>query len=750
MKKAILIATLAIGLVAAAKPVSPFLASDVASVFFPNTELTVQQIGYNQYIYLFTPLNGSGFVLVSADDCVRPVLAWSPNGTFDPDAMPQHVRSWIDGYAREIDAVVAAELPQSDAVAAEWDMYLNGRPKSGVAVAPLVTTVWNQGYPFNLLCPYDEVDSAYSVTGCTATATAQIMKYWNHPDIGWGSHAYMHHAYGVLDAVFDTTHYRWNLMPDTLNWLSSEEEKYAVAELMYHVGVATNMNYSPASSGAHVNSYGYSNYPSAENALKTYFKYNPMLRSEFKSDHSDREWDSLMRVEIDAARPVLYAGYDNAGGHAFVLDGYDSLGMFHVNWGWGGAYDGYYTIDSLSPGAGGIGGNATYTFNLNNSIVIGIYPAVIDSDSLVTVSMSSASTTLGNVSGSGTYNAFDEVNIVAHANEGCRFVRWTSGGNTNPLSFLAICDITDTAIFERITGDTLGYCYDAQRSSWRDDFSDTTEWGIRLPVSMRSMGRNITAVQLFVYEPYGGEYTLSIYRGDSINGAVPVHTQSFEPEFERGWQTVVLDSAVFVDNYKPLWITVRFVGDGFPASFSRYSGNSDGSWYRLPEGWRRYDQQGEFMTWMLRAVLEPHPVNIEVVPADENHCSVFGGGQYLGGDTVTVGAVILDTRCHFDHWSDGTPSNPYTFVASDDIMLIAYCNCGDIGIGDIETSKLEIETSGLNVTVYNPEGEPFALFDVQGRLLGSSNLSIFNFQFSAPGVYLLRTNGMTKKIVLWQ
>ena len=740
MKKALVIATLAISLAAAAKPVSPGLASDVASVFFPNRDLNIAELGD---IYIFTPVAGNGFVLVAADDCVRPVLAWSPTATFPLDGMPQHVSQWLDGYNREIRAF--AELGvQSPQVAAEWEMYFEGRSKYGAAVEPMLTTIWNHGYPFNLICPYDWTDSARSVTGCTATATAQIMKYWNHPEVGWGYHSYYHPEYGPLEAQYDTTHYRWHLMPDTLNSLCSSEEMYAVAELMYHVGVAANMNYSPTGSGAAVNSYGYTDYPSAENALKTYFKYNPLLHSEYKADYSDRAWDSLLCVEIDAARPVLYAGYDEAGGHAFVLDGYDSLGMFHVNWGWGGSYDGYYTTDSLAPGAGGIGGNATYTFNMSNSVVIGIRPAEAASDSLSVITMVSATPTLGNVSGSGTYAAFTPVNITAHAAAGCRFVRWASGNTANPLGFLANGDITDTALFERITGDTLGYCFDALRNSWHDDYGDTTSWAIRLPASMRNKGRNLTAVQIFIYEP-NNDYTISIFRGDSINGNQPCHTQQFFPLPYRGWQTVVLDSVVRVDNDKPLWIAMTYIGEGYPASHSRYSGNSDGSWYLLPEGWRRYDQHGEFMTWMLRAVLEPHPVTVGVRAADEDHCTVYGGGDFLGGDTVTVGAIILDPRCTFRGWSHPdlyiiNNDNPYTFVAEEDISLIAHCNCEGVGIEGIDADAIVVAVNGLTISI-NREAE---LFDIRGCLLGRG----MRFEVPVAGVYILRSGTAARKVIV--
>ena len=719
---------------AAAKPVTPDQAMRVAERFLGGRSLQVEQL---DAMFLVTPTDGKGFVLVAGDDCVLPVLAYSYTAHFDSHNMPPHVAAWLDGYSREIKAFAGAT--PSAAVSAAW----NAAPKSDSTihgVAPLMTTRWNQSPYFNLLCPFDTVASARSVVGCTATATAQIMKYWNHPEVGWGSHYYYHNSYGMLGARFDTTHYRWNLMPDTLNELCTQEEILATAELSYHVGVAVNMNYSPTGSGAHVIAYGSFSQPSAENALKSYFKYNPALYSIQKDEHSDAEWDSLMRNEIDGARPVLYSGYDTAGGHAFVLDGYDSLGFFHVNWGWGGRHDGYYTLDSLSPGAGGIGGNATYTFNMNNAAVIGICPAQPTNDTVAVISMESNSVHMGSVTGSGTYHTFDTVTIVAHAAAGCRFVRWASGNPANPLNVVASGNMTDTAIFEPLLGDTIGYTSGVLYSAWRDDYSDTTEWGIRIPSKMRYKGRKLTAIQFYVYVP--DEYTLNIYQGDSINGANPIYSKQVYLYGQRGWTTIELDSAILVSNTKPLWITMRYIGapTAFPASMSRYCGNSDGCWYRLPQGWRRYDHHGEYMTWMLRAVLEPIPCTIDVRAENPDVCTVFGGGVYMGGDTVTIGAIVLNQHCWFYQWSDGTPTTPYTFVAGGDATFIARCHCEGVGIDDVDVTTPTVSVEGRTVTT-NMTAE---FYDIQGRKLGEGK----HFTAPARGVYVVRFGDGARKVVL--
>lgn len=694
----------------------------------------IQPADWNE-LYIFVRVGAPGFAIVSADDCTRPLLAYSHTADFGDIAdMPAHVSSWIDGYRREIASLRDAGVTPSSEVQAMWTNGLS--PKTGWdPVEPLLTTTWNQRPYYNLLCPYDYNDSAYSVTGCVATAQAQVMKYWNHPEVGWGSHAY-NSSYGVLRAYFDTTHYRWNLMPDALTSLSDSAEIMAVAELMYHVGVSVNMNYSPSASGAYVNAHGYANYPSSETSLKTYFKYSPLLYSIYKSDHSDTEWDNMIAAEILAARPVLYSGHDPSGGHAFVLDGIDSLGMFHVNWGWGGAYDGYYTTDSLSPGAGGVGGNATYTFNLSNAAVIGIRPSVVTDDTVVVVDMRYDST-MGTVTGNGTYTPFvDDVSIWAHAAEGYRFVRWANGSTENPLYFLANGNVSDSAIFAPVHGDTVGYCDDSYRSSWHDDYGDVTQWGIRLPAAVRNNARSLTAVQYIPYQY--GTYTLEIYVADDINNATPVYTKDIEifNDESQQWATYTLDSAIWLADDAIVWITMSYTGGGYPATMGRYTGNSDGTWYHLPTGWVTYDQADEiFYTWMLRGIFEERLVHVAIENIGYCEVDVFSGaGDYHVGDTVTVSC---SDNC-FVWWQQGDSTvneRSITFVASTDTTFYAYCH--EVGIDDAEGERYVVHVLGRTVSIDIPETKPVATYDLQGRLVATRR----TFTAPAAGIYIIQVDG---------
>ena len=593
-----------------ARPVDKAAAASLAERILNKTVVDATPARFTG-CHLFTGTDGKGFVLIAADDRVRPVLAYSPDGTFDPAAMPGHVAAWIEGYQQEIASVAAANASPSRKVAEEWRRWNNGTPKTrNTSVEPLLTSRWYQAAPYNSCCPYDTAYDARGVTGCVATAMAQIMRYWQWPEVGYSSRSYPCSYYGTLTAVFDTTHYRWSLMPDTLGAGSDSAEIDAVATLMYHAGVAVETMYHPEGSGSYTLSTGGLDFPSADNALKTYFRYNPMLKALNKGGYNDAEWDAMVRAELDAGRPVFYTAVDPVvgGGHAFILDGYDTLGMFHVNWGWGGRYDAWYLIDSLAPGAGSLGGEAHYAFTSNASAIFGLYPAPMPTGEPSVVSLVSNDPTLGSVTGSGTYQTYDTVNVEVTAAEGCRYLAMASGNRNVPFGFLALGqNYTDTAIFERITGDTIGYSYDYSSDQFPYDISGTIEWGMRIPASMRQ-SKSLSAVQLYYCTE--GNHTLNIYEGATPDGATPVYTKTYYLDGSRGWRTLELDSLLSFAPGQTVWVTFSFddpTGYAMPISSTSYCGNPDGSWYRFGESasdWDIYQFRGGRYTWMLRAVLD--------------------------------------------------------------------------------------------------------------------------------------------------
>ncbi|GAB4277342.1 MAG: hypothetical protein Kow0068_00470 [Marinilabiliales bacterium] len=339
-----------------AKQVSEQKAIKVAKQFYVlqsgKTDIEILDIYTNKIgnivSYYAINFKSGGYVLVAGDDVIKPVLGYSVGGYFDINNLPPQLKMLLDAYSVNIKKIITDKQASS----IEWnsiDQYYNNKNKS--FVLPLCTTEWEQGCYYNALCPVDSSGPCnHVVTGCVATAMSQIMKYWNYPNVGQGSHSYTASYYGQLTADFGSTHYNWSLMPDVVDTVND-----AVATLMFHTGVSVNMLYSATSSGSNI-------YYSAS-ALPEYFKYSNNIEYVNKDNYTDSTWLNLIQNELNNGRPVLYSGYDTFSGHAWVCDGYDSNNFLHFNWGWGPGTDGYYEIN-----------NSFYS--LNNSAVIKIMPVV--------------------------------------------------------------------------------------------------------------------------------------------------------------------------------------------------------------------------------------------------------------------------------------------------------------------------------------------------------------------------------------
>ncbi|MDL2227960.1 thiol protease/hemagglutinin PrtT [Odoribacter sp. OttesenSCG-928-L07] len=316
------------------------------------------------YFYVFDIEQDTGFVIVAADDRSYPILGYSTESYFNPDNIPLNVAKWFEDYCTQLRQTITDNNEVAYEITAEWKNLKNNEYsiKSANSVSPLLQMKWNQLPYYNALCP------GGSVTGCVATALAQVLKYWNYPAQGSGFHSYNHQTYGTLSANFGSTTYDWTSMPNYVN-----SPNNAVATLMYHCGVAVEMNYSPEVSGAYVVSAASPIEHCTEYALKTYFNYKPSLQGVMRDNYSLSTWINMMKTELDAGRPILYAGIGSGGGHAFVCDGYNNNNYFHFNWGWGGDYDGYFMVDALNPTGTGTGGG-TGGFNSYQQMIIGVEP----------------------------------------------------------------------------------------------------------------------------------------------------------------------------------------------------------------------------------------------------------------------------------------------------------------------------------------------------------------------------------------
>lgn len=306
-------------------------------------------------LYVFRFVSG-GFVLVSADDAVIPILGYSFENDF-PDAVSNPAtKEWLDSYSREIGYIISQKLDNSQTLQ-QWKSIEIGQALAPSRdVQPLLTTLWDQGCYYNTLCPAASGGQCGHVwTGCVATAMAQVMKYHNYPPQGIGQHTYIDATYGQQTADFENTTYDWSSMPNSVN-----SNNTAVATIMYHAGVSVDMAYGTSGSGAFSE-----NVPPA---LLDYFNYSPEIDIKYKDNYSNVEdFKALLRADLDAHLPIYYSGSNPTVGHAFVCDGYRlSDGKFHFNWGWSGSANGYYAIGNLNPSG--------YTFNNNNAAVVHIKP----------------------------------------------------------------------------------------------------------------------------------------------------------------------------------------------------------------------------------------------------------------------------------------------------------------------------------------------------------------------------------------
>ena len=292
-------------------------------------------------LYVFNG-QADGFVLVSAHEQARTILGYADQGHFDPNDIPANMQVWLQMYAEEINKVKGERLEvKGKDLGAQYPV-----------VEPLLGDMqWGQGKPYNNHCPI--VDGERSVAGCVATALSQIMYVHKFPEKGQGSHSYRLRNGTEVSADFSQTTYDWdNMLAQYKGTTYTTEQADAVAELMFHVGVASNMQYSPSASG--------SSSGIALQGLNSYFGYDAGVIALPKDYMPENQVLEGIATDLVAGRPVYISAYtSNYEGHAFVCDGMQSNGYLHINWGWTGTSDGYFSISALDPGQQGTGGSAS-------------------------------------------------------------------------------------------------------------------------------------------------------------------------------------------------------------------------------------------------------------------------------------------------------------------------------------------------------------------------------------------------------
>ena len=337
---------------------------------------TTVELAFTQYqidnntpaVWIF---NGTekGFVLVSATDDARAVLGYSDEGTLDANNIPENMQFWLQMYADEM-AAYPQPLPKGKGVIprkviGEEAIRREAEGESYPTISPILgETIWGQGKPFNNKCP--EINGERTVTGCVATALSQIMYVHKYPTQGIGSHSYTTESKKLeVSADFGNTTYDWaNMIPnytDTGSYTTTQAD--AVATLMYHVGVAADMDYTVDGSGA-VSSIALA-------ALTKYFGYDKAINVLPKDFMTEDGLLQAIATDLQAGRPVYFSGVTvKQEGHAFVCDGMKSDGYLHINWGWNGMANGYFAISALAPEVQGTGGSAS---NLAFTESVGVY-----------------------------------------------------------------------------------------------------------------------------------------------------------------------------------------------------------------------------------------------------------------------------------------------------------------------------------------------------------------------------------------
>ena len=716
------IAVVVLGLATFASPIKMQTARSIAVKTYlahggNTTDTSFSEIGREagfSNFYIFVARNGHGFVLVSADDCARRVLAVSTTSEFVLP-MPENVQGWLQGYEAKIAFLKAT--PSKN----------RGTLMQGVAdpdywtVGPLLTTEWGQSPVYNDMCPV--IEENHCKAGCVATAMSQIMRYWGYPQQGTGSHSYTHESLGPISANFATT-YGWANMPNTVSAASSQAEKDAVAKLVFHCGVSVDMDYGAGSSSAYSSS--------VPDAMNQYFGYRQSAYED-KSDYTDSEWIQMLKDEINAGRPVYYSGRGEGGGHAFVCDGYDSEDEFHFNWGWRGSYNGYFAMGNLRPKGSGTGGNSDNNYSEQNHAIFGLEPLA---SSLIVQTSAASLSAFGdslNVWVRSSNQSSADWTAVSDASSWLT-VNPASGAGSGTLSRLTIYathNTTGAARTGHITVSHNGEQHTITISqpdgtlSVAGQYGNTEncgsgsglKYGEQIVLRGETFGNFdtthfVTAVNFRMFSTDGPfEFLIKIYEDCDFNSELNnrgystspyerlgnlVYTQHYTAE-GNGNQHVELSTPYRVSAGHVFWIALQSLNtrtyinyqrvpmsdsisidlypiyDSIDKHYVKVTTSTDGDtcmWLAY-SGIRGIQVMQNSLDYLFNFTVERR-YTIAALSADTSAGSVSGSGIYPDGQTATLTATTRNAnRWHFDRWSDGNTDNPRTVTVSDNATYTA-------------------------------------------------------------------------------
>lgn len=305
-------------------------------------------------LYVYN-LGNEAFVIVSGDDEAEPVLAYSYEGAFTAEDVPEHIKAWMQTYADEIE-YLGSKAKKSRVMAKVPTAVSRTAVDYPASVAPLLKyqgepITWDQGTPFNDECP--NYYGYRSAAGCVATALSQIMYYHRWPNTCLnGTRSYFTYTYNIAqNMTYNGLTFDWDkMLPAYKRGSYNEEQAAEVAKLIHAVGVAVEMDYAPEGSGTTSLQAGL--------PMVKLFNYDKNLHYVMRDYFELDEWVSMIKEEISNGRPICYAGTSTSIGHQFIFDGYDENNMVHVNWGWSGMSDGYFRLSALAPSTTGTGGGS--------------------------------------------------------------------------------------------------------------------------------------------------------------------------------------------------------------------------------------------------------------------------------------------------------------------------------------------------------------------------------------------------------
>ena len=545
---------------------------------------------------------------MSAHNCFEPVLGYSLSENFSSIGGPEALYSFLEGYKEEMRTALIDHVQPSPSLLSKWENLSDVTPQhtryGTPVVGPLLTTTWNQGCYYNKMCPVDSSGPCEHVyAGCVATAMAQILRYWQYPSQGIGSHTY-ECSYGTLTADFGATTYNYDNMPNSIGYYSSTSQINEVAQLLYHCGVSVEMRYGPNGSGSALFM--------VVSALIDHFGYSG-CHEDYKFAYTDSAWINKLKFSLDNQEPVPYSG-DGIGSHAFVCDGYDSENYFHFNWGWGGNWDNYFLLSALTPGMHDYSSNQSAIFDINANTPfirddLHSYFFLVEhgmvSESVPIHILANALTAPLTATTTGSFQiSADSVNysstLPLNSNGGTLYVRFAPSDSISVehgFLYLTAGSIVDTII---LTGGAYNIsCAPPENLmvSSQDLQHITIHWDSAVPDHYQQIlslgvndldylanisnydsytfmnrycdtdlvayhGKSLISIDFYVISG-ATSYTAVVYKGGSLNGStldpgVQVLSQTIDigTLTADSWNTVVLNTPIEIDAAQELWFGI--------------------------------------------------------------------------------------------------------------------------------------------------------------------------------------------------